>query len=220
MTDVFRLWADSLPTLLRGLWLSLQVTGASLVLGIPLGLLLALSVQSWRRAVSMSALLVVEVGRGAPLLVLLQFVYFGLPTAGLTLSAFASATVAFAWCTGAYTSEIIRAGLEAVPHGQKEAAEALGFIRSDALRYVILPQGLRVSIPALLGFSILMLQASSLCFAIALPELLSKAYQIGSSTFRYMPLLVLAAALYAAICIPATLVVGVLERRMGRHDKT
>jgi polar amino acid transport system permease protein len=220
MTDVFRLWADSLPTLLRGLWLSLQVTGASLVLGIPLGLLLALSVQSRRRAVSMSALLVVEVGRGAPLLVLLQFVYFGLPTAGLTLSAFASATVAFAWCTGAYTSEIIRAGLEAVPHGQKEAAEALGFIRSDALRYVILPQGLRVSIPALLGFSILMLQASSLCFAIALPELLSKAYQIGSSTFRYMPLLVLAAALYAAICIPATLVVGVLERRMGRHDKT
>jgi polar amino acid transport system permease protein len=220
MTDVFRLWADSLPTLLRGLWLSLQVTGASLVLGIPLGLLLALSVQSRRRAASMSALLVVEVGRGAPLLVLLQFVYFGLPTAGLTLSAFASATVAFAWCTGAYTSEIIRAGLEAVPHGQKEAAEALGFIRSDALRYVILPQGLRVSIPALLGFSILMLQASSLCFAIALPELLSKAYQIGSSTFRYMPLLVLAAALYAAICIPATLVVGVLERRMGRHDKT
>ena len=220
MTDVFRLWANSLPTLLRGLWLSLQVTGASLVLGIPLGLLLALSVQSRRRAVSVSALLVVEVGRGAPLLVLLQFVYFGLPTAGLTLSAFASATVAFAWCTGAYTSEIIRAGLEAVPHGQKEAAEALGFIRSDALRYVILPQGLRVSIPALLGFSILMLQASSLCFAIALPELLSKAYQIGSSTFRYMPLLVLAAALYAAICIPATLVVGVLERRMGRHDKT
>ena len=220
MTDVFRLWADSLPTLLRGLWVSLQVTGASLVLGIPLGLLLALSVQSRRRAVSVSALFVVEVGRGAPLLVLLQFVYFGLPTAGLTLSAFASATVAFAWCTGAYTSEIIRAGLEAVPHGQKEAAEALGFIRSDALRYVILPQGLRVSIPALLGFSILMLQASSLCFAIALPELLSKGYQIGSSTFRYMPLLVLAAALYAAICIPATLVVGVLERRMGRHDKT
>jgi len=219
MTDVFRLWAVSLPTLLRGLWVSLQVTGASLVLGLPLGLLLALSVQSRRRAVSMSALLVVEVGRGAPLLVLLQFVYFGLPTAGLTLSAFASATVAFAWCTGAYTSEIIRAGLEAVPHGQKEAAEALGFIRSDALRYVILPQGLRVSIPALLGFSILMLQASSLCFAIALPELLSKAYQIGSSTFRYMPLLVLAAALYAAICIPATLVVGVLERRMGRHEK-
>jgi polar amino acid transport system permease protein len=220
MTDVLQLWADSLPALIRGYWVSLQVTGVSLVLGIPLGLLLALCVQSRRRAVNIPALLVVEVGRGAPLLVLLQFVYFGLPTAGLTLSGFASATVAFAWCTGAYTSEIIRAGLEAVPHGQREASEALGLVRRDALRYVIVPQGLRVSIPALLGFSILMLQASSLCFAISLPELLSKAYQLGSSTFRYMPLLVLAAALYAAVCIPATLIVGVLERRMGRHDKT
>ena len=220
MSSVFQLWADSFPTLLHGYWISLQVTGVSLVLGIPLGLVLALSVQSHRRAVHVPALLVVEVGRGAPLLVLLQFVYFGLPTAGLTFSSFASATVAFAWCCGAYTSEIIRAGLEAVPHGQREAAEALGFIRRDALRDIILPQGLRVAIPALLGFSILMLQASSLCFAIALPELLSKAYQLGSSTFRYMPLLVLAAALYAAVCIPATLVVGVLERRMGRHDIT
>lgn len=220
MTDLLQLWSNSFPVLLRGYWISLQVTGASLILGIPLGLLLALAVQSRRRAVRMPALVVVEVGRGAPLLVLLQFVYFGLPSVGLTLSGFISAALAFAWCTGAYTSEIIRAGLEAVPHGQKEAAEALGFRRSDALRFVILPQGLRVSIPALLGFSILMLQASSLCFAISLPELLSKAYQIGLSTFRYMPLLVLAAALYAAVCIPATLVVGVLERRMGRHDKT
>jgi polar amino acid transport system permease protein len=220
MSDVFQLWAHSFPVLIRGYWVSLQVTGVSLVLGIPLGLFLALCVQSRRRAVSAPALLVVEVGRGAPLLVLLQFVYFGLPTAGLTLSGFASAAFAFAWCTGAYTSEIIRAGLDSVSYGQKEAAEALGFIRSDALRFVIVPQGLRVSIPALLGFSILMLQASSLCFAIALPELLSKAYQLGSTTFRYMPLLVLAAALYAAVCIPATLIVGVLERRMGRHDKT
>jgi len=220
MIDVLQLWANSFPTLVRGFWISLQVTAVSLVLGIPLGLILALCVQSRRRAVHLPALLVVEVGRGAPLLVLLQFVYFGLPTAGLTLSGFASATVAFAWCTGAYTSEIIRAGLDSVSHGQREAAEALGLIRGDALRYVIVPQGLRVAIPALLGFSILMLQASSLCFAISLPELLSKAYQLGSSTFRYMPLLVLAAALYAAVCIPATLIVGVLERRMGRHDKT
>jgi polar amino acid transport system permease protein len=220
MTDVLQLWADSFPALLRGFWVSLQVTGVSLVLGIPLGLLLALCVQSRRRAVNLPALLVVEVGRGAPLLVLLQFVYFGLPNTGLTLSGFASAAVAFAWCTGAYTSEIIRGGLEAVPHGQREAAEALGFVRRDALRYVIVPQGLRVAIPALLGFSILMLQASSLCYAIALPELLSKAYQQGLTTFRYMPILLLAAALYAAVCIPATLVVGVLERRMGRHEKT
>jgi polar amino acid transport system permease protein len=125
--------------------------------------------------------------------------------------------VALAWTTGAYTSEIIRAGLDAVPHGQKEAAAAIGLSGLDALRYVILPQGLRVSVPPLFGFSILMLQASSLCFAIALPELVSQAYVIGSNTFRYMSILVLAGLLYAIICIPATIAVSALERRLGRH---
>jgi ABC-type amino acid transport system permease subunit len=133
------------------------------------------------------------------------------------LSSFASATIALACTTGAYTSEIIRAGLDAVPHGQKEAAAAIGLSGLDALRFVILPQGLRVSVPPLFSFSILMLQASSLCFAIALPELVSQAYVIGSNTFRYMSILVLAGLLYAVICIPANIVVSALERGLGRH---
>jgi polar amino acid transport system permease protein len=82
---------------------------------------------------------------------------------------------------------------------------------------VILPQGLRVSIPPLFGFSILMLQASSLCFAIALPELVSQAYIIGSNTFHYMSILLLAGLLYAVICIPANMTVTALERRLGQH---
>jgi polar amino acid transport system permease protein len=217
MSDLFDFWLEWLPPLLDGLKLSVEVTAACLVLGIPLGLLLALGVQSKDRIVRVIALVVVEIGRGAPALILLQFAYFGLPNAGLALSSFASATVALAWTTGAYTSEIIRAGLDAVPHGQKEAAAAIGLSGLDALRYVILPQGLRVSVPPLFGFSILMLQASSLCFAIALPELVSQAYVIGSNTFRYMSILVLAGLLYAIICIPATIAVSALERRLGRH---
>jgi polar amino acid transport system permease protein len=136
------------------------------------------------------------------------------PTANRKFS-FASATVALACTTGAYTSEIIRDGLDAVPHGQKEAAAAIGLSGLDALRFVILPQGLRVSVPPLFSFSILMLQASSLCFAIALPELVS--YVIGSNTFRYMSILVLAGLLYAVICIPANIAVSALERGLGRH---
>src|SRR5262249_18055808 len=116
-----------------------------------------------------------------------------------------------------YTSEIICAGLEAVPHGEREAAAAIGLTRLDTLRYVVLPQGLRVAVSALLGFASLMLQATSLSFAIALPELTSQAYMIGSSTFRYLSILCLAGLLYAAICVPATLAVGALERRLGRH---
>jgi polar amino acid transport system permease protein len=219
MTDLLDFWWEWLPNLLSGLEISLTVTAVCLVVGIPLGLILALGVQSRNPVVRSAALVIVEIGRGTPALILLQFAYFGLPNAGLALSSFASASLALAWCTGAYTSEIIRAGLESVPHGQKEAAAAIGLTRLDALRYVVLPQGLRVAVPPLFGFSILMLQASSLCFAIALPELVSQAYVIGSNTFRYMAILMLAGLLYGAICIPATMAVAALERRLGQHTK-
>jgi polar amino acid transport system permease protein len=217
MSELVDFWWEWFPSLLDGLRLSVAVTAVSLALGIPLGLILALSVQSKTAVWRTLALFLVEIGRGAPALILLQFTYFGLPNAGVALSSFVSASLALAWCTGAYTSEIIRAGLEAVPYGQKEAATAIGLNRWDALRYVIVPQALRVSVPPLFGFSILMLQASSLCFAIALPELVSQAYIIGSNTFRYMSILLLTALFYAVICIPATIAVSALERRLGRH---
>ncbi|MBN3723893.1 amino acid ABC transporter permease [Burkholderia sp. Ac-20379] len=217
MSEILEMWKTWLPDLLAGYWLSLQVAVLSLAIGIPLGLLLALFVSGRSKAGRAIALVFVEIGRGAPALILLQFFYFGLPSAGLALSSFMSAVVALACCSGAYTSEIIRAGFEAVPYGQKEAAAVIGLSGGDALRYVIIPQGLRVALPALLGFSIMMLQATSLCFTIALPEMVSRASTIGSSTFEYLPVLALAGLLFAVICVPATFAVSALERRLGRH---
>lgn len=211
--------AEWLPELLNGLVISINVTLGSLLIGIPLGLVLALGVQAKSRTLRALCLVIVEIGRGAPALVLLQFVYFGLPTTGLTLTSYAAAIAALSWNTGAYTSEIIRAGLQSVPRGQKEAAAAIGLSRMDELRFVVLPQGLRVAIPALLGFSILIFQSTSLCFAIALPELISRAYEIGSSTFRYFPVLLVAGALYAAISIPASIIVSRVEKRVGQYSQ-
>ncbi|MGF6261861.1 polar amino acid transport system permease protein [Paraburkholderia youngii] len=217
MNNLIEQWKGWLPNLLDGYVISLQVTGLSLAIGIPLGLFLALMVTAKSRAIRTVALAFVEIGRGAPALILLQFFYFGLPTAGLTLTSFASAVVALACCTGAYTSEMIRAGFDAVPYGQKEAASVIGLNGLDALRYVIVPQGMRVALPSLLGFSIMMLQATSLCFTIALPELVSRASSIGSATFEYMPVLILAGLMFAVICVPSTFAVSALERRLGRH---
>jgi polar amino acid transport system permease protein len=135
----------------------------------------------------------------------------------LTLSSFAAGTAALGFTTAAYTSEILRAGLQAVPQGQHEAAQAIGLGRFDQLRYVIVPQGVRIALPPLLGFSILLFQGTALAFAIALPELLSKAYAAGAQSFRYMEALGLAALLYAAIAMPAASLVHLLERRMARH---
>ncbi len=212
--DDFRSW---LPDLWSGFVLSIRVTIASLAVGLPLGLALALGVQARARLLRLICLGIVEVGRGAPALVLLQFIYFGLPSVGLPLTSFVSATIALGWSTGAYTSEIIRAGLDSVPSGHKEAVSALGLSTMDGLRYVILPQGLRVAVPALLGFSILVFQASSLCFTIALPELISRAYEIGTNTFFYFPALATAGLFYVAICVPASFLVSYVEHRAGAY---
>lgn len=215
MNALLTLWAEWFPELWKGFVISLQVTAISLTLGIVLGLLLALGVSAKARSMRYSALIIVELGRGAPVLILLQYFYFGLPSVNLTLTSFWAAVLALAYCTAAYTSEIIRAGIDAVTRGQHEAAEVIGLDRLDALRYVILPQALRVALPSLLGFSIMMFQASSLCFTIALPEIVSRASAIGSTTFQYMPVLVLAGLMYAAVCAPATLGVAALERKLA-----
>lgn len=218
MTELLDFWREWLPSLLEGLLVSLHITAASLVLGFPLALLLAIGVKSKLRPIRWGCLAFVEVGRGAPALILLQFAYFGLPSAGWALTSFWAGTLALGWSAASYLSEIIRGGLEAVPDGQREAAFALGLSHMDEMRYIILPQGLRVALPSLLGQAILVLQASSLCFTIALPELVSRAYSVGANTFQYMPILALAAVLYTAICVPATLALAAMERRLGKHD--
>lgn len=219
MNELLGLWLEWFPELWQGFVLSLQVTAVCLLLGIPLGLVFALGVSAPNRAIRLLFLLVVELGRGAPALIVLQYFYYGLPSAGVTLSSFSAAALALAYCTGAYTSEIIRGGLEAVAEGQREAADVIGLTKLDALRFVIVPQALRISIPSLLGFSIIIFQASSLCFTIALPELVSRASAIGSNTFQYMPVLVLAGIMYAVVCIPATIMVSLLEEKLGASSK-
>jgi len=210
-------WADWMPTLLKGLLLSIEITAASLAIGLPLGLLLAVATSSPVKAVRWLCIALVEVGRGAPALVVLQLFYFGLPSTGLTVSSFVSAFCALGLTTAAFTSEILRAGLQAVPAGETEACAALGVTRMDTLRFVVAPQGLRIALPALMGFAVLIFQATSLCFTIAVPELLSQAYSIGSSTFQYLSVLSLAGLLYAAITVPASWLVARADRRMSRH---
>jgi polar amino acid transport system permease protein len=204
---------DEFDTLVSGLRLSIKVTALTLLAGLPLGVLLAVLVMSRWRVVSWSAVVVVEILRGMPALVLLSLVYFGLPQKGLTLSALTAAVLALSLNTGAYTSEIFRAALRAVPHGQHEAAASLGLSRLSAFRTIVLPQALRIAAPQLVSFSILVFQGTALCFAIALPELLSQAYQIGTFTFLYLKVLIVAALMYAVVSIPVSQLAGWLERR-------
>ena len=208
-------WPEWLPPLLEGLWTSVQLTAAFLAIGLPLGLGFAIMLSARRWFLRGLAMALVELGRAVPVLVLLYLVYFGLPEADLRLSAFVSATLAIGFSFAAYTSEVFKAGIAAVAKGQREAARALGLTQPQELRLVVLPQAVRIVIPPILGWAVIFFQATSLAFAIAVPELLSRAYTIGASTFRYLSVLLLAALLYASVSIPASLAIDYLDRRRG-----
>lgn len=213
MVDVISEWPSWARQLLPGLWTSIRLVAALVAIGAPLGLLLALALRSTVKPVKVLAVVIVEIGRGIPALVLLYLIYFGLPQSGIELTAFVSAALALGLNFAAYTSEVFRSGIDAVPVGQIEAAQALGLSRSVQLRKVVLPQAIRIIIPPLLGWLIIYFQATSLAFTVAVPELMSGAYTIATTTFQYLGVFVLAALLYAVICIPGSQLAAALERR-------
>ncbi len=151
-------FASNLPQLLHGLRISALLTGGALAIGLPLALLAALAQMSAVRGLRAGAVVFVEVGRGAPALVLLQLAYFGLPSAGVVLPAILSAVAALSWTTAAYGAEYVRSGLAAVPRREIEGCEALGMTRRDTLRFVVIPQGLRIALPSLMGFAVMLFQ--------------------------------------------------------------
>lgn len=214
MIGIWEDFASHYAQLMHGLLVSLEVSAITISLGLIGGLTLAMLGLSRSRAIRTLTTGVVEIGRGTPALVLLQIVYNGLP---VSMTGTLSAGIALALTTAAYTSEIIRGGLQAVPEGEIEAAAALGLGRWDSFRDVIIPQGLRIALPALLSFCIIMFQATSLAFTIAVPELMSQAKSIASSTFHYFNLFVIAAVMYGVITISASVLTERVERRLSRH---
>lgn len=217
MTEMFANWAEWSPQLFQGLMISLQLVGLALLFGLPLGLGLALISFAKNRFARYLAVILVEIGRGAPALVVLQMVYYGLPASGLTVTAFTSGAIALALTTGAYTTEILRAGLNAVPHREIEAGWALGLTYRDILRFVVVPQGILFAVPALMGFAILIFQATALTYTIAIPELLARAYRVGAATYLYLDVLILAGLFYLAVTVPFGWLVSYTERRLGSH---
>jgi len=208
--------AQYLPRLGQGLAVSLQLTVISVVIGYVLGTLLALGVSSRRPWLHWPCLVVVEFGRGIPALVVLYMVYFGLPSFGVLLENFAAAAAGLTFTVAAYSSEMIRGGIASVPKGQREAADALGLAPATTFVRVILPQGLRSSIPALMGLAIMSFQGTSLAYSISVAELMSQAYQVSTITFQYLSVYGVTGLIFAAISVPLTwLSVGV-EKRLAR----
>lgn len=202
---------DLLPGLATtfGLWLMI------LVIGLPAGLIFGYLMGTGKGIIRVLAVFVVNVARGFPGLVTLYFVYTGLPELQIFLSSFASVVAAFAFTTMGYTADIFRSAIQSVPRAQTEAATALGlgFWKTQGL--VILPQALRTVVPALLGFTVLVLQATSLGYSVGVKELTGLSYNLGSVTFDALNYMLATGAIYLVLCV----VISQLAAQMGRRPK-
>ncbi|MFT4043117.1 MAG: amino acid ABC transporter permease [Gordonia sp. (in: high G+C Gram-positive bacteria)] len=206
------MWSD-LVALLPGLALSVQLTVASLAVGLPLGLAAGLVLHEGGRMQRWSVLAATELGRGFPALVTVYLVYFGLPEAGVVLAGFTAMVVAFGFITASYTADIFRTALSAIPTSQLDAAAALGLSRWVTLRRVVAPQAVKIVLVPLLGFAIIVFQASALAYSIGLRELLSRAYDRGTLSFDVMRSLLIAAVLYLVVSLALGHITKAVQRR-------
>ena len=215
LVDTFfnlRVLRETLPLLIEGLGVTIMLGLASIALGTTSGLLLALLRVFGTAPVRAAARIYIDVFRSIPLLVLLVLVYYALPFVGVRLSSFAAATVALSAVSCAYVAEIFRAGIEAIPRGQFEAADAIGLGFFDTLRDVVLPQALRIVTPPLTSNCINVLKDTALASVVAMPDLLKQATQAQALSANPTPLIG-AALLYLALLLPLVRLVGHVEAR-------
>jgi polar amino acid transport system permease protein len=165
------------------------------------------------------ASLYVSVVRGTPLIVQIFFIYLGLPAAGIIVPELPSGIIALSFNYGAYLTEVFRAGIQAVPYGQVEAARALGLPESQVMRRIVLPQAIRIVIPAVGNDFIAMTKDSALISVIGVQELLWRANAAGRPTGQSFQTIVFAAGVYWVMTLVLSSFQVRLERRMGQGDR-
>jgi polar amino acid transport system permease protein len=198
-----------------GILKTFQVTILSILLALVIGLVAGLGRISRIRIINRISTVYVEVIRGIPLLVQIFYIYYALGRI-VKIPDIASAVIAMAVCYGAYLAEIIRAGIQSVPKGQMEAALALGFSRGKAMRHIILPQTIKITLPPIGNEFIALLKDSSLVSILAVSDLLRRGREFASRTFEYFETLTVVALVYLVLTLFFSWLVGKMEDRLNR----
>jgi polar amino acid transport system permease protein len=205
----------AMPLLLSGLTTTILLGLASIALGMALGLVVCILRLYAPLPVRLAATAFIDAFRALPVLVVLILIYYALPFLGVRLSSFTSATIGLSLVFAAFTAEVIRAGIESVPKGQFEAAQALGLPFRLTLFKVILPQALRVAIPPQTSNCVSLFKETSLASVVALPDLLKQATDAQAFMGNPTPLIG-AALVYLVLLWPMVRLVGLLEARARR----
>ncbi|GAA4806723.1 ABC transporter permease subunit [Streptomyces ziwulingensis] len=214
--QLFTQW-PVLRYLLTSLWATVRVTLVSGLIALPLGAALALARLSGIGALSRPAAAYVEVLRAVPLLLLIYAFLLGLPAAGLRLPLFWQLVWPIALTNAAVFAEIFRAGVGALPAGQSEAARALGLTHGQTMRYVLLPQAVRQSAPALVGQLVRLLKDSTLGYVVSFLELLNSAKVLGEFNHTIIQSFLVVALVYVVVNLALAGTASRLERRLSGH---
>lgn len=153
--------------------------------------------------------------RNTPMLVQIYFIFFGMPSLGVTLDAFSTGIIALTFNAGAYLIEIFRGGLEAIPKGQTEASDALGMSKLSLLFKILLPQAWPIMIPAITGQFVQLIKDTSLLFTVAVIEITKAADLVANDNYKFLEAYSVGCLIYIVICITLNVIVDALEARFG-----
>ncbi|HWL12628.1 MAG TPA: amino acid ABC transporter permease [Ureibacillus sp.] len=209
----------SIPYILEGIGVTLQIVVCATIIGLVLGILLALCKIGTIKPLKWFAEFYTSIFRGTPLVLQLMIIYYAMPQIiGFNIEAMPAAIIAFGLNSAAYISEIIRAGINAVDKGQQEAAKALGVPYGKMMKDIILPQAMKNILPSLMNEFITLNKESAIVTVIGALDIMRRAYVVGGDTFRYLEPLLIAGIIYYIMTLVLTFLGKMIEKRMRRSD--
>jgi len=204
-----------IDTLLQGMAGTASLTGAALLMALPLGLLIAIMRMSPVRWTSAIAVAYIDFFRASPAMVLLVWFYFAFPIlAGVNINAFGAALLGIGLQSSSYMAEVFRGGMQAIPRGQWEAASAIGLSKAGAIRYVILPQAIRHMVPVFLIRFAELIKATTLAAAIAYGETVYRANELAARTYRPLEVFTVTAILFFIMIFGLNYASQLIQRRL------
>jgi polar amino acid transport system permease protein len=206
--------AEYIPLYVEAAKLTIGIGIIGIIFSIIIGLLIAFIQYFKMPILKQIAAVYIELSRNTPLLVQLFFLYFGLPKAGISISAESCAIIGLSFLGGSYMAEAFRSGIESVEIGQEESALALGLKKRQVIKYIILPQALSVSIPALCANMIFLIKETSVFSVVALADLMYVAKDLIGLYYKTDEALLMLVIAYLIILLPISIVATVLERRL------
>ncbi len=216
---IWEIFTTKFPVFMQGVGVTLELAIFTVLLGSLLGLIVAVLRRIHFLPVRIVMNMYVAFIRGTPLLVQVLMIVYGLPQLGLRLPRMTLCIIALVINSGAYMAELIRAGLQSVDIGQSEAADSLGMSSTQKMLYIILPQAVKVTLPAVGNEFIAIIKESSVLYAVGVYELTYQANKLASVNYRYLETLIVAALIYFVLTYAMSKLLALIEGRMRRSER-